>query len=99
MDREGSVQSDLIGMLAQQARTDRVERAGPAQRLAGRGGFAGHDLPRDPFDAPGHLGRRAPRERHQQDAPRIGAVNDQVGHAMGEGVGLPRAGPSDHEER
>ena len=58
-----------------------------------------HDASRDPLDPSRHLGGGAARERHQQNPPRIGAVDDQVRDAVRQGVGLagPRAG--DHEER
>ena len=46
-----------------------------------------------------HLGRRAARERHQQDAARIGAVDDQMRDAMGERVGLAGSGAGDDQQR
>ena len=58
-----------------------------------------HDLPRDPLDPARHLGGGAARERHQQDAPRIGAVDDQMGDAVRQRVGLARAGAGDDEQR
>ena len=53
----------------------------------------------DPLDAPRHLRGRAAREGQEQDAPRIGAVDDEVRDAVREGVGLARAGAGDDEER
>jgi len=53
----------------------------------------------DALDAPFHLGRGAARERHQQKPARIDAVDDEVGHPMGERVGLARPGAGDDQER
>ena len=35
----------------------------------------------------------------RHDAPRIGALDHKMGYAMGEGIGFPRAGSGDHQER
>ena len=53
----------------------------------------------DALDAAGHLAGGAAGEGHQQDAARIGAVDHQMGDAMGEGVGLARAGAGDDQQR
>ena len=50
-------------------------------------------------DAPLHLRRRAPREREQQDALRIGAVQRQMRDAMRQRVGLAGAGAGDDQQR
>ena len=57
------------------------------------------DLARDPLDPPGHLGRGPPGERHQQDAARVGAIDDQMRDPMGEGVGLAGPGAGDDQQR
>ena len=46
-----------------------------------------------------HFRRRPARERQQQDALRIGAAADQVRDAVGERVGLARAGAGDDQQR
>ena len=62
--------------------------AGPGQCIRHDPGIVAKDLARDTFDPPGHLGRRAPRKRHQQNSAGVRALDDPVGDAMGEGVGL-----------
>jgi len=86
-------------IFAQQARADAVERTGPVEGLRDGAARGAHDLRRDALDAPGHLAGGAAREGHQQDAARIGAVDDEVGDAMGEGVGLARARAGDDQQR
>ena len=54
--------------------------------------------PRDPLDPTRHLGRGPAGESQQEDAARIGAVDDQMGHTMGQGVGLARAGSRDDQK-
>ena len=99
MDREAGLQADLLGILAQQPGADRVEGAGPGQRVRHDAGLGAQHLRADALDAPAHLGRRAAREGHQQDAARIDAVDDQVGHPMRQGVGLARSRAGDDQQR
>ena len=56
-------------------------------------------LARDALDPARHLGRRAAREGHQQDAARIGAVDDQMRDAVRQRVGLAGAGAGDDQQR
>ena len=70
------------------------ERARAAARLARRG-----RLPPDPLDPPRHLDGGAARERHQENAAGIGAVRDEMHHAMRECRRLARARAGDDEER
>ena len=70
-----------------------------AQRVGHDAGVVADDLARDPLDPPRHLGGGAPRERHQQDAARIGAVDDQMRDAVGQRVGLARSRAGDHQQR
>jgi hypothetical protein len=44
-----------------------------------------HDPPGNALDALCHLGRGPARERHQQHAARVGAINDQMWYLVGEG--------------
>ena len=99
MDREGGIEADLVGVVAQQPRADAVEGAGPGQRVRHHAGIVAQHLARDPLDAFRHFGSGAARERHQQNAPGIGAVDDQMGHPMGERVGLAGPGAGDHQQR
>ena len=92
MDRERGIQSDLVGILAKQSRADAVEGAGPVQGAGHNTGIGAEYLARDALDAPRHLGRRAPRERHQKDPVGVCAPGDQVRDTMGEGVRLAGSG-------
>jgi hypothetical protein len=66
-----------------------VEGAGPLQLERGVGA---EGAAADPAGAAGHLLGRAAGEGEQQDAAGIGAVQDQVGDAVGERAGLAGAG-------
>jgi hypothetical protein len=76
-----------------------VKRPRPGESVGQDPGAGSQRLCADALDAPRHLGRRPAGERHQQDATRIGAVDDQMGDTMGERVGLACPGPGDDEER
>ena len=65
-----------------------IDRRVAAEHLAG-----------DALDALGHLRCGAAREGHQQDAARIGAVDDQMRDAVGQRVGLAGAGAGDDQQR
>ena len=99
MDGESWIESDVFGILAEQAGADAVERAGPAQRLVHDAGLLAEDLARDPLDPFRHLGRGSPRERHQQDSARVRATDNQMGDAVGERVRLAGPGAGDDQER
>ena len=99
VDGKGRVEPDLLGILAQQARPDAMERAGPRQGIGHHAGLVAHRLPRDPFNPLCHLGCRPPRKRHEQDPPRVGAVDDQVGNPVRQGVGLAGTGTGNHQKR
>ena len=99
MDRERRIEADLLGVVAQQPGADAVEGAGPGQRVGHDAGVVAHDLARDALDPPRHLGGGAARKRHQQNAARVGAVDDQMGDAMRQRVGLAGAGAGNHQQR
>ncbi len=99
VDGEGGIEPDRRGMLAQQPRADRVKRPGPGQPAREDGRLVPERRRRDPLDPRGHVARGAPRERHQQDAARIGAVHDQMRDPVRERVRLARPGPGDDEKR
>jgi hypothetical protein len=77
---------------AQETRTDSVKCARPGQRASHDASVLAHDLRRNPLDPPDHLGRRPAGKSQEQDAAWIGALDNQVRHAMRQGVGLARAG-------
>ena len=60
---------------------------------------AAEHLAGDALDARGHLRGGAARKRHQQDAARIGALDDQMGDAVRQRVGLARPGAGDDQQR
>jgi hypothetical protein len=99
VDGEVGMEPDLLGIVAQQPRADAVEGARPGQRVGHDVGALTHHLSRDPLHPPRHLGCGPARECHQQNPARIGAIDDQVGDAMRQGVGLARSGTRDDEER
>ena len=83
-------------MDAQQARRHGVEGAAP-DALAGAAagaGFGGEER----IDTAQHLGRRPAREGEQKDAPRVGAVSDEVGDPVHERGRLAGACAGDDEE-
>ena len=86
-----------MGVLAQQAGTDGMEGAGPAEaRWRARRAHGGGD---DALGAALHLGGGPAREGQQQDAAGIGAVDDQVGDPVRQGAGLAGAGAGNHQQR
>ena len=58
-----------------------------------------HDRGNDPLRAALHVGSGAARECKQQDAARVSAVDDKMGHAVGERLGLAATGSGDDEQR
>jgi hypothetical protein len=96
---EGGIDSDLVGVFAQEPSTDTVERSSPGQRIDDGAGAAAHNLSCDTLNAPGHFGRGAARKGHQQDPAGIGTIDDQMRDPMGHGVGLPRIRAGDDQER
>ena len=72
---------------------DAVECAGPGEGIGHHACALPQNLARDPLDPARHLGRGPAGEGQQEDAAGIGAVDDQMGNAMSQGVGLARACP------
>ena len=99
MDGEGGIEPDLLGIVAQQPRADAVKGAGPGQRIGHDAGIGAEHLRADALDAAGHFGCRPARKGHQQDAARIGAVDDQMADAMRKRIGLARAGAGNDQQR
>ncbi len=83
----------------QQACPDAVKGPGLGQRTRHDGRVVPQYLCRDAFDPAGHFGRRAPGKGQEEDAPRIGSVDDQMRHAVGQRVCLSGPRPGDYQER
>ena len=98
MDRESRIEADLFGDVAQQPGAYAMERPGPCHGVGQHAGLVAHHPPADPLDPADHLACGPARERHQQDAPRIGAIDDQVGDPVRQGVGLARPGAGDDQQ-
>ena len=90
-------------VVAQQPVADGVERARPAHAL--RDGLADtperfvERFPGDLEGAAAHFGGRAARKGKHQNPRRVHPVNDQMGHAIRERIGLARARAGDDEQR
>ena len=97
VDGEGRSRPMSLGVFAQQPRADAVEGAGPGERV-GVAPLLPSTL-RVMRSTRRAISRGAPRERHQQDAARIGAVDDEMRDAMRERVGLARARAGDDQQR
>jgi hypothetical protein len=98
VDGEGFGQADPLRAIAQQPRADRVEGAGPGQRRRLlRGAQVHHPLQHRPH-APLHFQRRAARERQEQHALGVRAVQDQVRDPVRQRIGLARARSRDHQQ-
>jgi hypothetical protein len=76
-----------------------MESAGPGQRIGHNAGVVTEDAAGDALDALGHFGSRSTRESHQEHATRIGALDDEVRHAVRESVRFARSGARDDKER
>jgi hypothetical protein len=98
MNRKGACEPDVLGVLAQEPRADRVERARP-HRLDRCGGAGPREATENAVDPPRHLRGGAAREGEQHDAARVGAVIDQEGDTVRERRRLARPGPGDDEQR
>ena len=59
----------------------------------------GQDIAGDAFDPARHFYGGAPRECQEHDASGVGALHDQVGHAVCQRIGLAGAGAGDNEKR
>ena len=99
MDRELDVETDLLGIHPEQSRPDPVERARPGQGIGHDRRIVAEHLPTNALDPPRHFRGGSAREGHEQDAARIGTVDDQMRHAMGQRVGLARSGTRDDQQR
>ena len=99
MDCKVGVEPNLASVFAQKPRSNAMECPRPGKRIAHYTVVGADHLPAYSFDAAGHLGCRPARECHQQNAVRVRAVNDEVGNAMCERVGLARACSGDDKQR
>src|SRR5262245_3596905 len=98
VDRKSRIEPNRVGIHAQQPRTDGVEGAGPRDRGAPAAGAFAQGRGDDAVNPPLHLARRAAREGQEQDAAGVGTVDHEMGHPVGERVGLTRTRPSYDEE-
>ena len=57
------------------------------------------NLSGDPLDPARHLGGGPAGEGQKKDATWIGSIDDQMSHAVGQGIGLARSRTCDHQER
>ncbi len=99
VDREVRGEADHRREFAQQPGPDGVERAGPGERFGDDRALAAECLGEDALDPARHLRRRAAREGQEQDAGRIGAVDDEMGDPVRERVRLARSRAGDDEKR
>jgi hypothetical protein len=89
-------QAEGRGMLAQQARADRVEGSGPGQQVARRSVVVAAQQQGGPV---GHFVGGAPAEGEQQNPRGVDALGDQMGDSMGQSGGLAGAGARDDQQR
>jgi len=99
MDGEGRVKPDLDGMFEQEARTNAMKGAGPGESIPGTTGIGAEDARQNPFDSAGHLAGTPTRKGEEEDTPGIGAIDDEMGDPMGQGIGFARAGARNHQQR
>lgn len=99
VDRKRRIEPDMLGVLAQEPCANAMKCASPGERVGHSAGVGAQHLGTNPLHATRHLGSGPARESHEQNAARIGALDDQVGDAMGQSVGLARPGAGDDEER
>jgi hypothetical protein len=99
MDGEAGIDADLLRIFAQDLRADSMEGVSPGQRIGHDAGPSAQNLRIQPLDPAGHLGCGPPREGHQRDPARVGAIDDQMGHLVSQSIGLTRARTRDDEQR
>jgi hypothetical protein len=98
-DAEVRRQAELGRMVAQQPGGHAVEGARPGQLGRRQAAAQAQRLVQQPAGAAFQFGRRTARERHQQDAARVGAVQHQPRHAGGQHHRLARPGTGHHQQR
>src|SRR5690606_33022871 len=95
---EGRVEADITGVLAQQPGADGVEGARPRQCASHDATMGAEYLRGDALHPALHLGCGAAREGEQQDAPWIGATDDEMRNPVRQGVGFAGTGARDDQE-
>ena len=100
-NREARIEAEVMGELSQQAIADRMKGARPGQDAGRQWAVfpAGERLPQYRLDAARHFHRCAARERQQQDAPGIDALDDEVGDSMRQRHGLAGARARNDQQR
>ena len=76
-----------------------MEGAGPRQRRRGLRGAQAENAIDHLSGTTFHLGGGAARKGEQEDALRIGSLENQVGDPIGQGIGFAGAGASDQQQR
>ena len=77
-----------------------MKGAGPGQAKMGkRGAFVGRRRTDDPLRPPRHLQRRAAREGQEENSFCIDSIQNQMGDAMRERIGLARPRAGDDQQR
>ena len=99
VDGEGGIEPDRGRMHPEDTRANGMEGPRPADRIAPAAARLTQRCGGDALDPARHLGGGPAREREQQDAARVGAVDDQVGDPVRERIGLAGAGTGDDEQR
>src|SRR5215470_1608849 len=99
MNSEVTVKSDLVRIFAQQSAADRMECPRPGQGINHQSRLFRQDLRGDLLNPADHLLRRSAGKGEEQDATRINAPNNQMGHAVGERLRLSRTCPCIDEQR
>ena len=99
MDGECGIESDPPGIFAQESRADAMEGTGPAESAADQPGMTWRYLAGDALDTSRHLVGGTPREGQQQDAVGIGAVRQQMGDTVSQGIGFSGAGSGNNQQR
>jgi hypothetical protein len=97
VNREVSVETDLVGVFPKQPRADAMERPGPGQRVGHDCGILADHLARYPLDSARHFGGCPARECQEQDAPWIGPLDDQMCNPVRERVCLSGARAGDDQ--
>ena len=76
-----------------------MKGTGPGERAAHDARIRSKHVGAYPLDAPGHLACGPAREGHQQNAARVGAIDDQMRDAMSKRVGLARTRSGNDKKR
>jgi hypothetical protein len=99
VDCESGIEADLFGIVAQEPCADAVKGTGPGERAGHDAGIRSKHLGAYALYPTRHLGSRSAREGHQQNAARVGPIDDKMRDPMSERVGLARTRSGDDKKR